>query len=147
MGGARAIAFTEPRLGPVIVGSFLGNYWPMAQQVYAVDPAPLPVTHTNFRHAVLQTTLHLRAETPLRARIRGRRTRGRDGHDEIVGRVVDVRQGIAAPSNNSFPVETTLVVETAEGLVTVGGGGAFVEDVEAESVTLELDDDERAADE
>ncbi|KTG10941.1 transcriptional regulator [Haloprofundus marisrubri] len=135
--GARAISFTEPRLGPVIVGSFLGNYWPMAQQVYVAEPVSLPATYTNFRHAVFQTTLHLRANTPLRARIRGRRTRGRNGSDELVGHVVDVRQGLAAPSNNSFPVENTLVVETSEGLVTVGGGGAFVEDVEAESVTLE----------
>ncbi|WP_224447742.1 TrmB family transcriptional regulator [Haloprofundus salilacus] len=144
--GARAISFTEPRLGPVIVGSFLGNYWPMAQQVYAADPASLPKTYTNFRHAVLQTTLHLRAETPLRARIRGRQIRGHDGHDEIVGRVVDVRQGLAAPSNNSFPVENALLVETADGLVTVGGGGAFVEDVEAESVTLELAEGDESTD-
>ncbi|MFC6837928.1 TrmB family transcriptional regulator [Halomarina ordinaria] len=142
--GARAIAFTEPRLGPVIVGSFLGNYWPMAQQVYAAEPATLPKTYTNFRHAVFQTTLHLRANTSLRARIRGRRTRGPDSHDEIVGRVVDVRQGLAAPSNNAFPVENTLVVETSEGLVTVGGGGAFVEDIEADSVTLERADVDEA---
>ncbi|NKE37748.1 TrmB family transcriptional regulator [Natronococcus sp. JC468] len=142
---AHAITFTESRLGPVIVGSFLGNYWPMAQQVYVTEPASLPVTYTNFRHTTLQTTLHLQAETPFRAHIRGRWTRDRDGHDEIVGRVVDVQQGLVAPSNNSFPVENTLVIETADGIVTVGGGGAFVEDVEAESVTIEAVESEENA--
>jgi sugar-specific transcriptional regulator TrmB len=142
--GARAIAFTEPRLGPVIVGSFLGNYWPMAEEVYVAEPMALPETYTDFRQTVFQATLHLRADTPLRARIRGRRTRGGETEDELVGRVVDVRQGLTEPANNAFPVENTLVVETDDGLVTVGGGGAFIEDFEAESVTLEaIDGDKR----
>ena len=43
------------------------------------------------------------------------------------------------PTNNEFPVENSLVVETDDGEVTVGGQGAFVEDVEADLVRIEPD--------
>ncbi|WP_101294488.1 TrmB family transcriptional regulator sugar-binding domain-containing protein [Halegenticoccus soli] len=134
---ARAILFSERRLGPVIVGSFLGNYWPMAEEVYATEAASLPRTYRNFRHAVLQATLHHRSETPLFVRVRGRRLPEGDPA-ELGGRLVDVRQGLLAPANNSFPVENSLVLETADGVVTVGGGGAFVEDFEADEVILDV---------
>ncbi|MFC7082485.1 TrmB family transcriptional regulator [Halorussus caseinilyticus] len=135
--GERAIAFTQPQLAPVIVGSFFGNYWPMAEEVYVADPHDLPETYADFRQAVLQATLHLRAGTDLVATVRGRRLNTEDGPDQLEGRVVAVRQGLVEPANNSFPVEAALVVETGAGRYSVGGDGAFVEDYEAEEVLLE----------
>ncbi|AUX09031.1 TrmB family transcriptional regulator [Halalkaliarchaeum desulfuricum] len=131
----QAIVFTQEQLGPVIVGSFLGNYWPVAEEVAVVDPAPLPRTFSDFRHAVLQATRHLRAGTDLRASVEGRTTAD-DEPTSIEGRVVDVTQGLIVPANNEFPVEHSLTLETEDGTVTVGGPGAFVEDVEASDVTL-----------
>jgi hypothetical protein len=59
---------------------------------------------------------------------------------EIVGRVVETKQGMVEPTNNEFPVEHSLVVATDDGEVTVGGQGAFVEDVEADLVRIEPDE-------
>jgi len=133
----QAIRFSQEQLAPVIVGSFFGNYWPMAEEVYVADPHDLPETYADFRQAVLQATLHLRAGTDLVATVRGRRLNAEDGPDQLEGRVVAVRQGLVEPANNSFPVEAALVVETGAGRYSVGGDGAFVEDYEAEEVLLE----------
>jgi len=135
----QAIHFAQEQLAPVIVGSFLGNYWPAANEVATAPPAPLPVEYANFRHTVLQTTLRLRAgETP-RVTVGGRWTES-DEPAEIDGRVVESKQGMVEPTNNEFPVQHSLVVETDDGeTVTVGGQGAFVEDVEADLVRIEAE--------
>lgn len=135
---AQAIVFAQEQLGPVIVGSFLGNYWPMAAEVYARDPAELPATYDDFRHAVFQATLHLRAGDDVAARVAGRPVHFDDGPTALEGQIVDVRQGLLEPSTNSFPVENTLVVTDDDGTFSVGGGGAFVEDFEADSVELSV---------
>ncbi|UPW01011.1 TrmB family transcriptional regulator [Halorussus gelatinilyticus] len=136
--GERAIAFTQRQLAPVLIGSFFGNYWPMAEEVYVADAHDLPETYADFRQAVLQATLHLRAGAEPTATVRGRALNADDGPGEISGRVVAVRQGLVEPANNSFPVEAALVVETGAGRYSVGGDGAFVEDYEAETVVLDL---------
>ncbi|UPV74979.1 TrmB family transcriptional regulator [Halorussus limi] len=136
--GERAIAFTQRQLAPVLIGSFFGNYWPMAEEVYVAEAHDFPETYDDFRQAVLQATLKLRAGAELTATVRGRPVDADDGPDEITGRVVAVRQGLVEPANNSFPVEAALVVETGAGRYSVGGDGAFVEDYEAQSVVLDL---------
>ncbi|MWG36281.1 TrmB family transcriptional regulator [Halomarina oriensis] len=146
--GEQAITFTQEQLAPVMVGSFFGNYWPNAEQVAVAPRRPLPDTYRDFRQAVLQATLHLREETPIVATVRGRALDADDPSDrteepaatELRGRLVEVRQGMVVPVNNTFPVESSLVVETETGRYTVGGRGAFVEDVEADEVTLEVAD-------
>ena len=137
-GGQRAISFTQEYLAPVMVGSFFGNYWPSAEEVYVADPDGELGAYVDFRNAVLQATLHLRSGTELRATVRGKMVAGGEGPSELDGRVVEVRQGLVRPVNNSFPIENALVVETRSGTYTVGGENAFVEDFEAREVVLEL---------
>lgn len=132
----QAIAFTQPQLVPVLVGSFLANYWPMATETAVAEPAPLPFTGRNVRRVAFQATLRLRADERIRAHVTGRPV-GSDDEIEVVGEVVEVRQGLLDPPTNTAPIEHALVLETDDGTVTVGGEGAFVEDVEAISVTLE----------
>jgi sugar-specific transcriptional regulator TrmB len=132
----QAIAFAQEQLAPVIVGSFLGNYWPAATELAVAEPAPLPAEYADFRHAVLQATLRLRAGDPPRVTVAGRFTDSGEAV-ELTGRVVDTKQGMVEPTTNEFPVEHSLVVETDDGDVTVGGQGAFVEDVEADLARLE----------
>jgi sugar-specific transcriptional regulator TrmB len=134
---AQAIVFAQEQLGPVIVGSFLGNYFPMASEIYTADPEPLPTTYHDFRHAVLQAALHVRTGVAVRARVIGRSLHGEDGPTELDGLVVDVRQSLLEPTNSSFPVENTLIVETDDGTYNAGGQGAFVEDFEASTVELQ----------
>jgi sugar-specific transcriptional regulator TrmB len=133
---AQAIVFAQEQLGPVLVGSFLGNYWPMAAETYTCEPDDLPTTYGDFRHAVLQATLHARTGGTVVAHATGRWVHVEDGPTELTGTVVDIRQGLLEPATNSFPVENTLVVETDEGTFSIGGQGAFVEDFEAETVEL-----------
>lgn len=140
--GEQAIAFTQEYLAPVMAGSFFGNYWLTAEEVFVAEPDEELGTFTDFRHAVLEATLHLREGTELRARIRGRSVGSDDESTELDGRVVGVRQGLVTPVNNSFPVEHALVIETRSGTYTVGGERAFVEDFEAREVVLELPKDE-----
>ncbi|PSQ12950.1 transcriptional regulator [Halobacteriales archaeon QS_7_68_65] len=133
---ARAILFAQEQLGPVIVGSFLGNYFPMATEVHATDPEALPATYEDFRHAVLQATLHSRTGSTVRAHATGRSLHDEGGPTELDGVVVDIRQSLLDPASSSFPVENTLVVETDDGTYDIGGLGAFVEDFEAAAVEL-----------
>jgi sugar-specific transcriptional regulator TrmB len=132
----QTIVFTQEQLGPVIVGSFLGNYFPMATEIYAIDPVTLPATYLDFRHAVLQATLHIRAGTTVRAHVTGRPLYNEGSSTELDGVVVDVRQSLLDPTSSSFPVENTLIIETAEGTYSAGGQGAFVEDLEVSEVEL-----------
>ena len=127
--------FSQQQLGPVIVGSFLGNYWPAAVETLVAEPAPLPATYTNFRQAVMQAELHRRANEGVRARVDGRLTPTAEAI-ELSGEVVDVRQGILAPATNEFPVQHSLTLDVDGDHVVVGGPGAFVEDVEADRVEL-----------
>ncbi len=132
----QAIVFAQEQLAPVIVGSFLGNYWPAATEVSTVEPAALPIEYTNFRHTVLQATLQLRAGVTPCVTVGGRWTDS-DEAAEVTGRVVEAKQGMVEPTNNEFPVQHSLVVETDDETVTVGGQGAFVEDIEADLVRIE----------
>lgn len=132
----RAIIFEQEQLGPVIVGSFLGNYFPMATEMYVTEPVELPTTFRNFRHAVLQAFLHLRADNSVRTRITGYDLHDENTPTELDGVLVDVRQSLVEPQTSSFPVESTLIVEADGDTYSVGGEGAFIEDVEATEVEL-----------
>lgn len=133
----QGIVYVQEQLGPVIVGSFFGNYWPMTQEVMTPNPAPLPVTYTSFRHTVLQATLHRREGVDLRAEVTGRETGTTDPQTTISGVLIGVTQGLVKPTNNDFPVEHAILLDTGDETVSVGGPGAFVEDFEAHQVTLE----------
>ena len=131
----QAIVFSHPRLGPVIVGSFVGNYWPVGTEVAVADPLALPITETDFRKVVVQATLLLQSDIELTAQIDGRWIDTSDSAD-VAGRVVDTKQGIVEPTNSRFPIEASLTLERDGEQFTVGGEGAFIEDIEAEEVTL-----------
>ena len=131
----QAIVFAHPQLGPVIVGSFFGNYWPVGTEVAVTNPQDLPLTESDVRKAVVQATLWLKQDTDLRARITGRWIDTSEPI-EVEGSVVATAQGIVKPTNSRFPVEASLTLDHEGTQVTVGGEGAFIEDIEAEEVRL-----------
>ncbi len=131
----QAIVFAQKHLGPVIVASFFGNYWPVARELSVAEPVELPVTYENFRHTVLQATLWLRADADLSVEIQGRTTT--DGEPvDLTASIVTVTQGLIEPTNNSFPVEHSLTIEAGDETYSVGGYGAFLETIEADRVRL-----------
>ena len=99
------------------------------------EPADLPLTETTFRTVVVEATLRCRKETPLAARIEGRWTETNEPVD-LECRIVGVTQGLIEPTNSQFPIEASLTVDADGETYTVGGEGAFIEDIEAERVTL-----------
>ncbi len=131
----QAVVFAHPQLGPVISGSFFGNYWPVGTEISVAEPALLPVTETDFWTVIFQATLWLRSETALTAHIVGRWTESSEPAD-LTCRVVDVTQGLVEPTNNQFPVEHSLTIDCDGSHHTVGGEGAFIEEIEATQVTL-----------
>lgn len=133
----QGIVFVQDQLGPVIVGSFFGNYWPMTDEVLTAEPVSLPATFTSFRHAVLQATLHKRAGVNLRAEVTGRKTDSPDDERILTGEILGVTQGLVKPTNNDFPVEHSILLDSDEGTVSIGGQGAFVEEFEADTIRLE----------
>jgi sugar-specific transcriptional regulator TrmB len=141
--GKQAIVIDQEQLAPIFAGSFLGNYWPMANEVYVTEPAPLPHSYDGFRHAVLQAELHNRADQPLKAHIEAQPTDSKNDYREIEGRIVEIKQGLTQPVTNSFPVENALVIETddTKERVSVGGSGAFIEDYETREITLSAIDE------
>lgn len=134
--GMQAIALAQHQLVPVLVGSFLGNYWQMADEAYHTEPAELPASYVGFRHAVLQAALHRRAGTNVYASVDARPVQGEGSYETIEGEIVSVSQSLLKPATNSFPVENSLVIRTDTGTVSVGGEGAFIEEYEAREVVL-----------
>ncbi|MBV0902588.1 TrmB family transcriptional regulator [Haloarcula salina] len=135
----RAIAFVQRQLVPVLSGSFLGNYWPMAEEVFVADPAPLPATYRDFRHAVLQATLRRRAGETVQAAAQVSPVQADDDPGRVEGAVVETRQGLVEPHTNAYPIEHSLVVDVGDRTVTLGGSGSFLEDYETDAVTLSLE--------
>lgn len=126
-----AVSLSEEHLAGSVLGSLIGSYWPIASELYVMEPGDLPYQFESARNAVLQATLQLRTGIEPSVKIQT------ESGEEIVGRVLDVNQCLVKPVTGDFPVENGLVVETNEGeTVTVGGTGAFIEDYRAETIML-----------
>jgi sugar-specific transcriptional regulator TrmB len=125
-----AVTVSQEHLTGSILGMYLSAYWSTATELYVTEPDPLPGTYDWFRAAVLHAYLHHQQGTELWVE-----ATSVDG-DEVFGRVKEVRQALVEPSTNGYTLEMCLVLETRDGEVTFGGPGAFIEDYEAESVTL-----------
>ncbi|SFC43317.1 transcriptional regulator [Halobiforma haloterrestris] len=132
----RAIALSQEQLVPVLTGSFLANYWPIAEERYVRSPAELPGTYDGFRHAVFQIALHRTSDTRLEATVEGAPVADRDLPTRLSGEVVDVRQSLVRPVSSTVPIENAFEIQVDGDRYSIGGSGAFLEDFEAESVTL-----------
>ncbi|MDS0300712.1 TrmB family transcriptional regulator [Halogeometricum sp. S1BR25-6] len=139
-GDAEAIGFVNRSVAVAVEAAFLGTVWPASEEAALREPSSLPTTYRGFRRAVYDATLRLRNgdDVAVEARVRpaGGGGRGRRSVADVRGRLVETRQSLVDPRNVEFGMENTLVVETDDGRVTVGGTGGFLEDYEAVSVTL-----------
>ncbi|MFB6126217.1 MAG: TrmB family transcriptional regulator [Halolamina sp.] len=125
-----AVTVSQSDLSGSILGMYFSAYWPAATELYVTEPDPLPATYDWFRQATLQGVLHRRAGVDLSVAIET------DDGTFVTGPVAEIRQAFVEPATNDFTLETSFVVETDSGLVSVGGPGSFIEDHQAESVTL-----------
>ncbi|WP_226023883.1 TrmB family transcriptional regulator sugar-binding domain-containing protein [Halomicrobium salinisoli] len=144
----RSIAFTQEQLVPVLVTSFLGNYWALAEEVYVSNPPALPRTFGSFRNAVHAATVYLRDDVAIEATAEVRPAQGSEyvtaddaDYETVSGRVVETTQGLVEPTSSGFAAEHSFVVERDGERISVGGFGAFTEDYEAREVTLAYADE------
>ncbi|ELY90997.1 TrmB family transcriptional regulator [Natrialba taiwanensis] len=134
----RAITLSQDQLVPVLAGSFLANYWPTAEERYVTTPQDLPQTYDGFRNAVFQIALHRATETNLEATVTGAPVADEDDAlpSTLSGAIVNVRQSLVRPVTSSLPIENSFTIDVDGAQYVVGGTGAFLEDFEADSVTL-----------
>lgn len=132
----KAISLTQEQLAPVLAGSFLANYWPTAEERYVTTPGDLPRTYEGFRNAVFQIALHQATETPIEATVTGAPLGDHDLPSTLTGEVVAVRQSLVRPATSTLPIENAFEIRIDDERYTIGGSGAFLEDFEADSVTI-----------
>lgn len=135
--GTQAVTIAQEQLVPILVGSFFGNYWPMAEEAVVASPPPLPQSFQSFRHAVFAATRHRNQGTEVVATVEARPVHDGSEFRSLTGRVVEVRQSLVDPVRSTFAVENALVLDIDGERVSVGGPGAFIEDYEARSVRLD----------
>lgn len=135
-----ALYLDDETIGVRTNDSLFGIEWRLGTEHTVPDPPTLPLTSEFFHETVLYAALHHRAGTDLRARVDARSV-AEDRHRPVDGSVVAVRQGMVEPYEQTFIGERTLVLETDDGRVTVGGPEATIEDYAARSVRLYAGDD------
>jgi hypothetical protein len=125
-----AVVVSEGNLAGAIFGLYLGTYWQVSTELHVAEPDPLPKHYDWFRRAALHAILHDRAGVDLHAEVET------DSGARVSGAVCEIRQPFVAPSTNDFTLETSLFLDTGDDVISVGGPGSFLEDYEAEAVTL-----------
>ncbi|MBX0293523.1 TrmB family transcriptional regulator [Haloarcula nitratireducens] len=132
----RAITFRQDAVASVLVGSYLGNYWPMGEELLVTRPPSLPATYEMFRHTVFAAELQMRTGTDVSVDLYARRVGTDDPFETVTGTVVDARQNLVEPGNSDFGFENSLIVDTGTERISVGGYGAFLEDFECKQATV-----------
>lgn len=127
--GDRAVLCSDPRVGHLLFGGFMGTIWLVAEEHYATEPAALPETYTSVRRAVIDAALHERSGTELHAHVT-RNGPGSVSSGGLTGRIVDLRQPFIAPTSARFPTECTIVLDTGDDRVEIGGPGPIEERAE-----------------
>ena len=125
-----AVTVSKSQLSGAILGMYFSAHWPAATELVVTDPDPLPKTFDWFRHATLQAILHHKAGVDLWADVETQ-----DG-TSLSGPVIQINQAFVEPTTNDFTLENSLRIETDDGVVNVGGPGAFLEDYESKMITL-----------
>lgn len=135
-----AIAFTQRQVAAGFYGNYVSNVWPMAEQRFVAEPPPLPASFDHFRSGVTAAATHSTAGHDLVADLDVVDIKTGERGQFRSAAIRDVRQNLVAPPTNAFPVENALVVETDEGLASVGGKasdlGPYYEEYSARHLTL-----------
>lgn len=135
-----ALAFSQDQIASGFYGNYLSNVWPMGRERFVAEPPALPATFDEFRTGVTVAAMHVAAGNEVVADVEAQaiETGRAVTFDDV--RVREARQNLVEPSNNAFPVENSLVVETDDGLASIGGESGslapYYEAYSAGTVTL-----------
>ena len=125
-----AVTVSQSDLSGSILGMYFSAYWPAATELYVTEPDPLPKRYDWFRQATLHARLHGQADVELYADVETQ------NGSLLSGPITEIRQAFVEPTSNDFTLETSFLVDTEAGVVSVGGRGSFIEDYQAKTVRL-----------
>jgi sugar-specific transcriptional regulator TrmB len=109
--------------------------WEAWSVVYAAD-ADAPAEYVSVHELIRDFRLTQTDESSITVRIKGYETKTGE-HVELTGTIIDVVQADNTASSLDVPiVQATIVVETGDETVTVGGYGAIVEDIRGYSIRI-----------
>lgn len=131
-----AIYFGQSYLESVVFNALMNSDWLIADEIYTIRPADLPQTYTNFRHAVVDAALHSKNGARLKAEVEVRLCGDSKKATELTGEIVDLKQRLVAPVGDASPGQCCMLIRTDDGVVTVGGKDAHMENYRAYSTTL-----------
>ncbi len=118
---------------------FMTCLWEHASTIYSERSPDPPVEYVDIRHFVREVQPALESDTAVTVKIEG--TDLDTGDDrEIVGTVENVRHVAHSSGKDTEPElagQVMLLVDTGEEMVSVGGWGAVVEDVETTRIIVE----------
>ncbi|MFB6201606.1 MAG: TrmB family transcriptional regulator sugar-binding domain-containing protein [Halorhabdus sp.] len=123
-------------IAQALYGYMIADDWSVADELVVFEPADPPVTFENFRRAVVEATLRLRAGRPIE--MTADLTAIPDGErTTATGRIVNARQTLVYPISSTFPSEHSLFVDLGGERVSLGGLGSYAEDYECHEITFE----------
>ena len=130
------VAYANDLIETKVFSTILGNFWPLSRELYVAPPNPLPHEYESLYHAIVDARHYLENDHLIEAAVTGYWLDEIREPGTVEGPVINVHQSFIYPATSAFFGENNLVVETADGPVTIGGHGSFVEDFEATHVTL-----------
>jgi hypothetical protein len=119
---------------------YLTCLWEPWEPLYVADDG-LPTAYVDIRHCVRDLEPLLSAGASIRVRIEGHDLRT-DEPTTVTGELIDTEYAPSPPGGDERPSvlelagQVTLVVDTGEEVLTVGGWAATVEEVEATRITV-----------
>jgi len=139
-GDEYAIAFNQREVASGFFGNYVSNVWPMGEQRFVAEPPELPAAFEQFRSGVTTAAFHTTAGHDVVADLDVVAIDGDESRRIEDAPIREVRQNLLAPATNAFPTENALVVETDDGLASVGGQpgglGPYYEEYGARRVTI-----------
>ncbi|WP_224448705.1 TrmB family transcriptional regulator [Haloprofundus salilacus] len=122
-------------LSRVFDSHFQTAFWETWEPLYSARDGSLPATYTNIRECIRDIHDDVEAGRKVTLTVTGQDRTGRQKR-ELTGRVADVNyvagDGDAGPLLSSFVEAATLELDTGDEVVSVGGWGALVEDIEGQ---------------
>ncbi|WP_117594524.1 MULTISPECIES: TrmB family transcriptional regulator [Haloprofundus] len=127
-------------LSRIFDAHFQTAFWETWETLYSARDGSLPATYTNIRECIRDVYEDVEAGREVTLTVIGQNRTGREKR-ELTGRVVDVNyvasEGDAGPLLSSFVEAATLELDTGDEVVSVGGWGALVEDIEGQRFVVE----------
>jgi sugar-specific transcriptional regulator TrmB len=130
--GEYGLAIEQSPKNATAILSQWSNFWAAGSQIYRADCPSLPLERVSFRHGLFAVATH---DDPGSLAVTAHLFPGQ-GSETVTGRVVETKQGLVDPTTAEFTGQNGLVLDVEGTHHSVGGSGAYTEDLAAELLTV-----------